>query len=101
MGEDMNWFIKINAKLVEFNGSYSMEVRYKGKKSIENVDFRIYPHYEPGFPTLNENGYYYWECKNDCGYYDKDSKLIFFIFWTEDNKSEEKMKMIDLRKISN
>ncbi len=100
MGEDKNWFIKINSKLVGLNGSYSIEVRYNGKESIQYVDFNIHPHYEVGFPSLNEKGYYFWECKDDCGYYDKDSKLLFFIVWKEDNNSEEKMKFIDLRKIS-
>lgn len=89
-GEDKNWIIKINAKLVELNGSYSIEVQYKGKESIEYADFNIHPHYEVGFHSLNDNGYYYWKCNDDCGYHDKDSKLIFFIVWKEEKQSNRK-----------
>jgi hypothetical protein len=101
IGEDNNWMIKINAKLVQFNGSYRIEVQYKGKESIENINFNIHPHYGVGSPSLDKNGYYLWECNDDCGFYDKDSKLIFFIVWKEENKPGEIMKLIDLRKISN
>ncbi|MDR6999051.1 hypothetical protein [Neobacillus niacini] len=101
MGENKNWFIKINAKLVGLNRSYSIEVKYKGKATIQNADFNIHPrHYDLGFHSFNKNGYY-WVCKDDCGYYDKDSKLLFFIVWKEKNDTEEKMNFIDLRKINN
>lgn len=101
MGENKNWLIKINSKLVGLNGSYNIEIRYKRKATIQNADFNIHPqHYASGFPIFNKNGYYYWECKDDCGYFDKESKLLFFIVWRENNNSEEKMNFIELRKIS-
>jgi hypothetical protein len=98
VGEDTNWFIKISSKLVGLNGSYIIEVQYKGENSVKLVDFNIHPHYEVGIPYLNEKGNYYWECKDDCGYYDKEDKLLFFIVWKEDKQSEEQMKFIDLKK---
>ncbi|SFA89766.1 MULTISPECIES: hypothetical protein [unclassified Bacillus (in: firmicutes)] len=98
MGEDMNWFIEINSKLVGLNGSYRIKVRYKGKEHIQDVDFKINPYYELRFSSFNKNNYYYWDCKDDCGYYDKNSKLRLFIFWVGNN-SEEKMAIIDLKKI--
>ncbi|WP_423801221.1 hypothetical protein [Neobacillus sp. SAB-20_R2A] len=100
LGEDANWSIKINSKLVGLNGSYRIEVQYKGSKSIEYIDFNIHPpHYEAGIPSLDEKGFYQWECKDDCGFYDKDEKLLFFIVWKEGHHSEEKMRFIDLKKI--
>lgn len=100
MGENKNWLISINAKLVGLNGSYNIEVRHKGKEPIHGVYFNIHPHYDVGFPILNDKGYYYWECKDNCEYYDKDSKLLFFVSWKEDKITEEKMEFIELRKIS-
>ncbi|MFD3449872.1 hypothetical protein ACFDTO_35435 [Microbacteriaceae bacterium 4G12] len=100
MGESRDWFIEINSKLIGLNGSYSIEVRYKGKNSIQYADFNIYPHfYNVGYSSFDKNGYFYWKCKDDCGYYGKDSKLLFFIVWKEGNDSEEKMQFIDLRRI--
>jgi hypothetical protein len=101
IGEDENWFIEINSKLVGLNGSYRIEIQYKGNEVIRNVDFNIHPHYEGVLPSLNKDGYYYWECRDDCGYYDKKDKLLFFVVWKEANHSGEKMRFIDLRKISN
>jgi hypothetical protein len=101
IGENDHWFAKINAKLVGLNGSYSIEVRFKGKEPIQNVDFNIYPDYHVGYIPVHKNGYYYWECKDDCGYYDKESELLFFISWKEKNNLDEKMNFIEMKKISN
>jgi hypothetical protein len=98
VGEDRDWLIKIDAKLIGLNGSYNIEVHYKGKDIIQGVYYHIHPHYEVGFPSLNEHGYYYSECKSDCGYYDKDSTLLFFITWQDDKLAQEKAKFIELRK---
>lgn len=99
VGEDKNWFIEINSNLVGLNGSYRIEVRYKGKKPIQDVDLKINPYYELRFSSFTKNDYYFWECKDDFGYYDKKSKLRLFIFWKEANNSEEEMAIIDLKKI--
>lgn len=100
IGENKNWLITINSKLVGLNGSYSIEIRYKGKATIQNADFNIFPqHYSSGFPSFNKKGYYYFECKDDCGYFNKESKLLFFIVWKENNNSEEKMNFIELSKV--
>jgi hypothetical protein len=98
VGEDENWLIKINASIVELNSSYRLEVQYKGNENIELVNFNIHPHYETGLPTLDENGYYLYECKDDCNYHDKDSKLLLFIIWMEKNHSVENMDFIELKK---
>lgn len=100
MGEDNHWHVKIHSQLVGLNGSYYIEVRYKGIETIRYLDFNIHTHYS-GFAPSNNSDYYYWECKNDCGYYDKESELLFFIVWKENNDLEEKMNFIDLKKISN
>ncbi|WHZ05547.1 hypothetical protein QNH48_13340 [Neobacillus sp. YX16] len=101
MGEDGNWLITINAKIEGLNSSYRIVVKYKGKKEVENLNFNIHPHYESGLPLLNENGYYIYECKNECTYNDKESKLLLFIIWKEKNQSVENLDFIDLKKIRN
>lgn len=101
MGEDENWLITINAKIEGLNSSYRIVVKYKGNEKVENLNFNIHPHYESGLPLLDENGYYIFECKNECTYYDKESKLLLFIIWKEKNHSEENLDFIDLRKLRN
>jgi hypothetical protein len=96
-GEDKNWLVEINAKLVGLNGSYNIEIQYKGRESINDVDYNIYPHYQGGYFSLNGEGSYSWEC-DSCGYYDKDEELLFFITWREGKSSDEKVKWITLRK---
>lgn len=98
VGEDENWHIKITAKIVEMNSGYRVEVQYKGSERIEKLDFNIHPHYAAGLPTLDENGYYLYECKDECGYFDKESKLLLFIIWQKESQSEENMDFIELRK---
>jgi hypothetical protein len=98
-GENKDWSIKIHSKLVGLNGSYRIEVQYKGEEPIQYVDFNIHPHYDVGIPDLNETGYYIWECKDDCGYYAKESELLFFVIW-KGKDSEEKGRFIVLRKIT-
>jgi hypothetical protein len=98
-GENSQWSVQIDNKLVGLNGSYRIEIRYKGKERIKFVDFNIHPHFRGGFPARNEEGFYYWECNQDCGYYDQESKLLFFIVWKEGEKEEEQMRFIELRKI--
>jgi hypothetical protein len=101
-GENKSWMVQIKAKLVGLNGSHSIEVRYKGEESIHDVDFHIHPqHYGGVFPTFNKEGVYYYECNDDCGFYDKSTKLLFFISWKENDQPEEKMNFIDLKKIPN
>jgi hypothetical protein len=99
LGEDENWLIRINASIVELNSSYRVEVQYKGSEDIENVNFNIHPHYETGLPTLDENGYYIYECIDECNYHQKESKLLLFIIWKEKNHSVENMDFIELRKM--
>jgi hypothetical protein len=101
MGEDENWRITINAKIEGLNSSYQVVVKYKGKKEIEQLNFNIHPHYESGLPSLNKDGYYVFECKNDCTYYDKESKLLLFIIWKEKKNSVENMDFIELIKSRN
>jgi hypothetical protein len=101
MGEDENWVITINAKVEGLNSSYRMVVKYKGKEEIEQLDFNIHPHYESGLPSLDKDGYYVFECKNECTYYDKESELLLFIIWKEKNHSVENLDFIELRKIKN
>jgi hypothetical protein len=79
MGEDENWRITINSKIEGLNSSYTVEVKYKGIEEIEQLVFNIHPHYETGLPVLDKDGYYIFECKNECTYYDKESKLLLFI----------------------
>jgi hypothetical protein len=97
-GEDSQWSVNIENKLVGLNGSYGIEIRYKGKEQIKFVDFNIHPHFRGGFPVKREEGSYYLECNQDCGYYEKESKLLFFIVWREGEKGEEHMRFIDLIK---
>lgn len=99
-GENQNWSVKINSKLVGLNGSYNIEIKYKGKGSVHYIDFNIHPRYGGGSAESIKNGYYYEEC-NDCGYYDRDAALLFFIVWKEKNNSEEKMEFIQLMKAPN
>jgi hypothetical protein len=101
MGEDENWVISINAKVEGLNSSYRIVVKYKGKEEIEQLDFNIHPHYESGLPSLDKDGYYVFECKNECTYYDKESELLLFIIWKEKNHSVENLDFIELRKIKN
>jgi len=101
MGEDENWRITINSEIEGLNSSYTIVVKYKGNKEIEHLNFNIHPHYESGIPSLNNDGYYIYECKNECTYYDKESKLLLFIIWQEKNHLVEKMDFIELRKIKN
>jgi hypothetical protein len=98
MGEDENWRITINSKIEGLNSSYTVEVKYKGIEEIEQLYFNIHPHYETGLPVLDKDGYYIFECKNECTYYDKESKLLLFMIWKEKNHSEENMDFIELRK---
>ncbi len=91
--------IKINASIVELNSSYRVEVQYKGNEDIELVNFNIHPHYDTDLPTLDENGYYLYECKDECNFYDKESKLLLFIIWKEKNHSVENMDFIELKKM--
>jgi hypothetical protein len=101
LGEDENWLITINAKIEGLNSSYRIEVKYKGNEEVENLNFNIHPHYESGIPFLDENGYYIYECKNECTYYDKESKLLLFIIWKQKNHSVENLDFIDLKKLRN
>ena len=97
-GEDENWLITINAHLVGLNGSYNTRIQYKEKEPIYVVDYNIYPHYQGGgIVSLSEEGFYYSEC-DDCGYFDKDEELLFFITWKVDTLQDEKMKWIKLKK---
>jgi hypothetical protein len=99
-GEDKNWRITIHAHLVGLNGSYNIKIQHKGKAPINDVDYNVYPYpnYQGGHVFLNEEGFYYWECNDDCGYYDKDEELLFFISWREGTSLNEKAKWIKLRK---
>jgi hypothetical protein len=99
LGEDEHWRITINAKIEGLNSSYTVLVKFKGNEEIEKLDFNIHPHYESGLPSLDKEGYYIFECKNECTYYDKESKLLLFIIWKEKNHSIENMDFIELRKI--
>jgi hypothetical protein len=99
-GENEVWLVQIKAKLVGLNGSHSIEIRYKGKEIIQDVSFHIHPHYDGGYVSFNNDGIYFEECKDECGYYDKSAELLFFIAWKENNRLEEKMHFIDLKKIS-
>jgi hypothetical protein len=101
MGEDENWRITINSKIEGLNSSYTVEVKYKGIEEIEQLDFNIHPHYETGLPSLDSDGYYIFECKNECTYYDKESKLLLFMIWKKKNHSLENMDFIELRKMKN
>lgn len=101
MGEDENWRITINSKIEGLNSSYRVVVKYKGLEKIEQLDFNIHPHYETGLPSLDKDGYYVFECKNECTYYAKESKLLLFIIWKEKNHSVENLDFIELRKIKN
>jgi hypothetical protein len=101
MGEDENWLITINAKVEGLNSSYRIVVKYKGNEKVEYLNFNIHPHYESGLPLLDASGYYIYECKNECTYYDKESKLLLFIIWKEKNHSVENLDFIDLKKIRN
>ncbi|MBT2689651.1 hypothetical protein J7I93_15785 [Bacillus sp. ISL-47] len=101
MGEDENWYVEINSKLAGLNVSYTIEVRYKGKEKIQSAEAAFHPHYNNmSFPSIDKGGYIYWECRDDCGYYDKESELLFFIVWKEDGDLEEKMSLFKLRKMS-
>lgn len=100
MGEDENWRITINSKIEGLNSSYTVEVKYKGIAEIEQLNFNIHPHYETGLPVLDKVGYYIFECKNECTYYDKESKLLLFMIWKEKNHSVENMDFIELRKMN-
>jgi hypothetical protein len=101
MGEDENWRITINSKIEGLNSSYTVEVKYKGIAEIEQLNFNIHPHYETGLPVLDKDGYYIFECKNECTYYDKETKLLLFMIWKEKNHSVENMDFIELRKMEN
>jgi hypothetical protein len=101
MGEDKNWRITIHAEIEGLNSSYRIVVKYKGNTEVENLNFNIHPHYENGIPSLDENGYYIYECNNDCSYYDKESKLLLFIIWKEKDHSVENLDFIDLKKVRN
>jgi hypothetical protein len=100
-GEDENWMITINAKVEGLNSSYRIVVKYKGNEEVENLNFNIHPHYESGLPSLDDNGYYIYECNNECSYYDKESKLLLFMIWKEKNHTVENLKFIELIKIRN
>ncbi|MDM5327138.1 hypothetical protein [Neobacillus sp. CF12] len=100
MGEDENWRITINSKIKGLNSSYTVVVKYKGIAEIEQLNFNIHPHYEAGLPVLDKDGYYIFECKNECTYYDKESKLLLFMIWKEKNHSIENMDFIELRKMN-
>ena len=97
-GEDREWSVKINAQLKGLNGSYTIKIQHKGTDSINVVNYNIYPHYQGGVVYLNKDGYYVEECKDDCGYYDQEEELLFFIAWKEDNFSKEKREFLKLRK---
>jgi hypothetical protein len=97
-GEDKEWSVKINAQLEGLNGSYTIKIQHKGKESINVIDYNIYPHYQGGVVFLNKDGYYLEKCKDDCGYYDQDEELLFFIVWREDNFPKEKREFLKLRK---
>jgi hypothetical protein len=97
-GEDENWCVKINAELVGLNGSYHIKIKYKGKESISDMDYNIYPHYGGGFPSQDEDGFYHVECNDQCGFYDKDKELLFSITWIEEKSLEEKVKWFKLKK---
>jgi hypothetical protein len=99
LGEVEHWRITINAKIEGLNSSYTVLVKFKGNEEIEKLDFNIHPHYESGLPSLDKEGYYIFECKNECTYYDKESNLLLFIIWKEKNHSIENMDFIELRKI--
>jgi hypothetical protein len=101
MGEDENWRITINSKIEGLNSSYTVVVKYKGVEKIEQLDFNIHPHYETGLPSIDKDGYYVFECKNECSYYDKESKLLLFMIWKEKKHSVENMDFIELRKMKN
>jgi hypothetical protein len=101
MGEDENWRITINSKIEGLNSSYTVVVKYKGVEKIELLDFNIHPHYETGLPSIDKDGYYVFECKNECSYYDKESKLLLFMIWKEKKHSVENMDFIELRKMKN
>lgn len=80
-GKDANWSIKINSKLVGLNGSYRIEVQYKGNKSIEYIDFNIHPQqYEAGIPSLDEKGFYQWEVRMTVGFMIKMRNSSFLSF---------------------
>ncbi|MFL0366181.1 hypothetical protein ACH0BF_24630 [Pseudobacillus sp. 179-B 2D1 NHS] len=101
IGENENWLIKINSELVGLNASYKGEIQYKGKATIKNADFNIRPeHFTAGPPIFDKHGYFYWECKDDCEYSDKEPKLLFFIVWRENNNSEVKMNFVELKRTS-
>lgn len=52
MGEDRDWLVKVHAKLVGLNGSYNIEVQYKGKESIQFEVVLQANHFSHKFSTL-------------------------------------------------
>jgi hypothetical protein len=97
-GENTNWLVTIHSKLKGLNGSYSISIQYKGTRSIQIEDYNIYPFFQGGLDLPVKNNQYHYHCFDDCGYYDKEEELIFFIVWKEGTTFEEKTSFIILKK---
>ncbi|HYK72592.1 MAG TPA: hypothetical protein VEV44_05600 [Pseudoneobacillus sp.] len=97
-GEDYDWKVKYSAKIVGLDTSYRLRIKYKGKRTISDVEFNIHPYYAMGIPSLNDDGSYVWECKGECRYIGNHEELLSFISWKEGKYKEEQMRFILLKK---
>ncbi|WP_147535504.1 hypothetical protein [Bacillus marasmi] len=98
-GEDQDWQVKVQSKLTGLNGSYTIKIHYKGEKSIQVKDYQITPFFEGLYESELINGQIIYECTDDCGYFDRNENLTFFIVWVEKGNQAEKMRLIKMIKI--
>lgn len=97
-GENANWHVRVQAKLTGLNGTHTIRIKYKGKKSIRVGEYHIKPFFEGEQEPELINGEIVYQCTDDCGYYSKNETLIFFIAWVEGANQIEKINLIDMSK---
>lgn len=117
-GANENWEITVHAQLTGTEGSNKIIIQYKGDISIYLAEYKFHPHYGGGIILSEEtnnsiqqrfqqeksfgfdaNGVYESLCRDNCGYYDDEENLLFFIHWKGSQYDEGDTELIKLTKV--